>query len=144
MLNPINRTRTPEDVERYKVEPYVVAADIYTHPLHVGRGGWTWYTGSAAWLYRFGLEHILGLRRRGATFSIAPCIPTGWPGFSITWRIGKTTIEISVENADRVGAPSASACSTASRSIAAAIPLADDGQRHELRVVMGAPAPTPS
>ena len=65
MLNPINRTRTLEDVNRYKVEPYVIAADIYTHPLHVGRGGWTWYTGSAAWLYRFGLEHILGLKRRG-------------------------------------------------------------------------------
>ena len=61
MLNPINHARTPEDRERYKVEPYVVAADVYSHPLHLGRGGWTWYTGSAAWMYRVALEGILGL-----------------------------------------------------------------------------------
>jgi cyclic beta-1,2-glucan synthetase len=144
MLNPINRTRTMEDVNRYKVEPYVIAADIYTHSLHAGRGGWTWYTGSAAWLYRFGLEHILGLKRRGATFSLAPCIPTGWPRFSITWRIGKTTIAISVENADpRAGAVGESLLDGKPVD-STAIPLVDDGERHELRVVMGAPVPTAS
>ncbi len=79
MLNPANHTRTPADVERYKTEPYVVAGDVYAHPAHAGRGGWTWYTGSAGWMYRAGLESILGLRRRGSTFEIDPCIPSSWP-----------------------------------------------------------------
>src|SRR5207249_11150572 len=83
MLNPINHARTPGDVERYQVEPYVVAADVYTHPAHIGRGGWTWYTGSAAWMYRLGLESILGLRRRGRSFSVAPCIPGSWDRFMV-------------------------------------------------------------
>ena len=98
LLNPVNHARTPADVARYKVEPYVVAADVYAHPPHVGRGGWTWYTGSASWMYRTGLEAILGLERRGATFSLNPCIPFAWPGFSIALRIGNTRYEIAVEN----------------------------------------------
>ena len=65
MINPINHTRTPEDVERYRVEPYAVAADVYAHPMHVGRGGWTWYTGSAGWMYQAAIEALLGLRRAG-------------------------------------------------------------------------------
>jgi cyclic beta-1,2-glucan synthetase len=140
MLNPVNRARTVEDLERYKVEPYVVAADIYTHPLHVGRGGWTWYTGSAAWLYRLGLEHILGLRRRGRTFSIAPRIPSGWPAFSITWRCGATIIAISVENADPRAGSVGECLLDGAPADASAIPVPDDGQRHEVRVVMGVPA----
>ena len=72
MLNPINHTRTPESVERYRVEPYAVAADVYAHPMHVGRGGWTWYTGSAGWMYQAAIEGLLGLRRHGATFSRRP------------------------------------------------------------------------
>jgi len=73
MLNPINHTGTAAGVERYKTEPYVVAGDVYATPPHAGRGGWSWYTGSAAWMYRAGLESMLGLRRRGTTFSIDPC-----------------------------------------------------------------------
>ena len=88
LLNPINHTRTPADVERYKAEPYVVAGDVYAHPQHAGRGGWTWYTGSAGWMYRAGLESILGLQRHGATFAIDPCIPASWPEFAIAWRFG--------------------------------------------------------
>ena len=84
MINPINHTRTPEGVERYRVEPYAVAADVYAHPMHVGRGGWTWYTGSAGWMYQAAIEALLGLRRRGATFSIDPCIPAMWPEYSLT------------------------------------------------------------
>ena len=92
MLNPINHTRTPADVERYKVEPYVVAADVYTHPPHIGRGGWTWYTGSAAWMYRLGLESILGLRRRGEHLAVAPCVPATWDGFVVRWRHGRSVL----------------------------------------------------
>ena len=66
MINPINHTRTAEGVERYRAEPYVVAADVYAHPMHVGRGGWTWYTGSAGWMYQAAIDGLLGLQRHGA------------------------------------------------------------------------------
>ena len=84
LLNPINHARTPAEVERYKVEPYVVAADVYSVAPHAGRGGWTWYTGSAGWMYRAGVEGILGIRREGAVLVVDPCIPAAWPGFEAT------------------------------------------------------------
>ena len=102
MLNPVNHTRTVADVERYKAEPYVLAGDVFAHPSHAGRAGWTWYTGSAGWMYRAGLESILGLRRHGATFEIDPCIPAAWPAYSIAWRFGETRYAIDV---DEPGAP---------------------------------------
>lgn len=77
-LNPINHMRTPEDVDRYQAEPYVVAADVYNHPMHVGRGGWTWYTGSAGWMYQAAVEGLPGLRRHGPTFSVNPSVPAMW------------------------------------------------------------------
>jgi cellobiose phosphorylase len=83
MLNPVNHARTSADVARYKTEPYVMAGDVYARPPHSGRGGWSWYTGSAGWMYRAGLESILGLRRRGDTFVIDPCIPSSWPEYGI-------------------------------------------------------------
>jgi cellobiose phosphorylase len=137
MLNPINHTRTPPDVARYRVEPYVVAADVYTHPAHLGRGGWTWYTGSAAWMYRVGLESILGLTRRGDCFAIAPCIPRSWPGFSVRWRHGLSTYEIEVENPGHVTGGVAEAKLDGVLVDARAIPLVDDGGTHRLAVVMG-------
>ncbi|MDI6771404.1 MAG: glucoamylase family protein [bacterium] len=137
MLNPINHARSPQEVERYKVEPYVVAADVYAHPLHMGRGGWTWYTGSAAWLYRLGLESILGLARRGATFALDPCIPASWPGYSITWRFGRTRYEINVVNPDRRCRGVAEATLDGSAVDPSAIQLADDGLLHRVHVVMG-------
>jgi cyclic beta-1,2-glucan synthetase len=139
MLNPINHTRTPADVERYQVEPYVVAADVYTHPAHIGRGGWTWYTGSAAWMYRLGLESILGLRRRGRCFAVAPCIPISWDGFRLRWRHGGSTYEITVENPGRRNRGIAEAVLDGVPVDAGAIPLVDDGAVHRLRVVMGEP-----
>ena len=81
LLNPINHASSRAGVYRYKVEPYVIAADIYAEPPHVGRGGWTWYTGSAGWMYRAGIEWILGLRLRGTMMHLDPCIPRAWPGF---------------------------------------------------------------
>ncbi|MFZ3033545.1 MAG: glucoamylase family protein, partial [Parvibaculum sp.] len=102
LLNPINHARTVEDVDRYKVEPYVITADVYSVAPHVGRGGWTWYTGSAGWMYRAGIEGILGIRREGAFLVVAPCIPAAWPGFEVTVQIGSTRYDI------RVGARSES------------------------------------
>jgi cellobiose phosphorylase len=141
MLNPINHTRAPADVERYQVEPYVVAADVYTHPAHIGRGGWTWYTGSAAWMYRLGLESILGLRRRGGCFAIAPCVPRSWDRFGLRWRHGQSLYEIAVENPGRRNRGVAEAVLDGVRVEPQAIPLVDDGAHHRLRVVMGEPAP---
>jgi cyclic beta-1,2-glucan synthetase len=140
MLNPINHSRTRADIERYKVEPYVVAADVYTHPAHMGRGGWTWYTGSAAWMYRLGLESILGLRRRGECFTVAPCVPAPWNGFVVRWRYGGSVYEITVENPEGRNRGVAEAVLDGARVDAHAIPLIDDGEVHRLRVVMGEPA----
>ncbi len=103
LLNPISRTSTLEGVERYKVEPYVVAADVYSVPPHVGRGGWTWYTGASAWMYRAGVESILGLRREGAFLVIDPCIPAAWPGFEATVDVASTHYDIRVENPSHAG-----------------------------------------
>ena len=103
LLNPIHHADSPDKVARYKVEPYVVAADVYGAPPHTGRGGWTWYTGSAAWLYRIGLEAILGFQLRGGRLQIEPCIPPGWPGYEITYRNGSTTYHVAVENSGGTG-----------------------------------------
>src|SRR6185436_7700659 len=101
MINPINRTRSRAESDLYKVEPYVVAADIYAHPMHYGRGGWTWYSGSAGWMYRAGLEWILGLKRRGSTLAIDPSIPASWPEYRVSWRHGRSKLEIDVENPEK-------------------------------------------
>jgi cyclic beta-1,2-glucan synthetase len=96
-LNPINHARTPEEVECYKVEPYVIAADVYSVTPHVGRGGWTWYTGAAGWMYRAGIEGILGLRREGPFLVVDPCIPATWPGFEAVVSIASTHYAIRVD-----------------------------------------------
>ncbi len=138
LLNPINHTRSAAELERYKTEPYVLAGDVYDHPQHQGRGGWTWYTGSAAWMYRVGLEGILGLARRGDTFSVHPCVPGSWPGFSIVWRFGSTRYEIAVENPEG-RMRGVSHVEFDGRPIdPSAIPLADDGLSHHVTVRMGA------
>jgi cyclic beta-1,2-glucan synthetase len=137
MLNPINHTRTTADVARYKTEPYVVAGDVYAGRPHAGRGGWSWYTGSAAWLYRAGLESILGLRRRGATFSIDPCIPSLWPEYHMSWRMRDTRYEISVSNPEHRCGGVAGAELDGQAVDAATIPFIDDGAVHHVRVLLG-------
>lgn len=137
MVNPINRSRTRPAVERYRLEPYVVAGDVYTHPDHPGRGGWSWYTGSAGWLYRVGLEHLLGLRRSGGTVAIDPCVPSTWPGFEIRWRVGQSAYTIRVTNPHRVSRGVQQALLDGRPVEAAAIPLRDDGQPHEIAVQLG-------
>jgi cyclic beta-1,2-glucan synthetase len=139
MLNPINHARTRTDMHRYKVEPYAVAADIYAAPGHVGRGGWTWYTGSAGWMQRAGVESILGLRIEGGTLRLDPCIPRSWPRFEITLRHGASRYEIVVENPNGVQRGAAFAeldgATIAVRPLS--IPLMDDGAVHRLQVRLG-------
>jgi cyclic beta-1,2-glucan synthetase len=139
ILNPINRARTRADVQRYKVEPYVVAADVYSVAPHVGRGGWTWYTGSAGWLYRAGIEAILGFRLQGAFLCLAPCIPKAWPGFEIVFRYRSARYEIAVENPRGVshGVAQAEVDGRALADRPVRVPLADDGRTHRVRVVLG-------
>lgn len=103
LLNPINHARSPEEVERYRVEPYVVAADVYSVAPHVGRGGWTWYTGSAAWMYRAGIEGILGLQREGRCVAVSPCIPAAWLGFEARLHLEDTHYRIIVEHRSGLG-----------------------------------------
>jgi len=98
ILNPINHASTRAGIHRYKVEPYVSVADVYAEAPHLGRGGWTWYTGSAGWMYRAGIEWILGFRMRGATLYLDPCIPRDWPGYEISFRYHSARYEVVVEN----------------------------------------------
>ena len=125
LLNPITHSATRADVRRYKTEPYAIAADVYSVAPHVGRGGWTWYTGSAAWMYRAGLESILGFRVRGEILELDPCIPKGWPGFEISFFFGSARYEISVTNPNGV-----------SRGAPTRVPLVDDGVVHPVRIVL--------
>ncbi|WP_426701547.1 GH36-type glycosyl hydrolase domain-containing protein [Rhodanobacter sp. Col0626] len=141
MLNPIRHSDSAAAVERYKVEPYIACADVYSVAPHVGRGGWTWYTGSAAWLYRAGLEAVLGFHKRGDQLRIDPCVPKAWPGFEISYRHRGRQVslyEIRVENPDQV-------CRGVVRiemdgqtlNVDAPIPLPDDGKTHQLRIILG-------
>jgi len=96
LINPIAHGSSPAAIETYKVEPYVVAADVYAVDPHAGRGGWTWYTGSAAWMYRLVIESLLGVTRHGDRLRIEPCLPETWPGFTMHYRFGETVYHISV------------------------------------------------
>jgi cyclic beta-1,2-glucan synthetase len=139
ILNPINRASTRAGVHRYKVEPYVAAADVYAESPHVGRGGWTWYTGSAGWMYRAGVEWLLGFRLRGASLSIDPCIPRAWRGFEIAFRYHASRYEIVVLNPGGVsrGVASLEVDGAPLPSGSASVRLADDGATHRIRVVLG-------
>jgi cyclic beta-1,2-glucan synthetase len=140
LVNPINHMRSPEDAERYRTEPYAVAADVYAHPMHVGRGGWTWYTGSAGWMYQAAVQALLGLQRRGGTIAINPCIPTVWPEFVLEWTIGGTRYRFVVENPEHRSRGIKSAEFDGAPVDPLAIPLVSDGGEHEVRIVLGAAA----
>ena len=139
LVNPINHSSTRADVQRYKVEPYVVAADVYSVAPHVGRGGWTWYTGAAGWMYRAGIEGILGFRLQGAFLLLAPCIPKAWPRFEIVFRYRSARYEIAVENPHGVsrGVAYAALDGKALPDGPTRVPLMDDGGVHKVRVILG-------
>ena len=141
LINPVNHSDSREAVERYKVEPYVACADVYSVAPHVGRGGWTWYTGSGAWLYRAGLEAILGFRLMGDRLVIDPSIPETWRGFHIRYRHGRSTYEIAVENPRHVqhGVAEIRLDHDVLASVDAGLPLIDDGAIHKVVVTMGHP-----
>jgi len=145
MLSPVSHAGTAEHARRYRVEPYVVAADVYGVAPHVGRGGWTWYTGSSGWMYRVALESVLGVTlERGDTLVVKPCIPDAWPGFSLTWRPpGRegTLVEIVVRNPGACSETVVSATLDGTRvpvrdgAARLAVPAAPG--RHRLEVTLG-------
>jgi len=139
LLNPINHALTQDDALRYKVEPYVVAADVYSEVPHVGRGGWTWYTGSAAWLYRTGLEWILGCRVQGATLLLDPCVPRHWTEFHVSLRYRGTRYEIAFENPGGVnkGLVTLHLDDAELPPQPGVVPLVDDGVTHRVRAILG-------
>ncbi len=142
MLNPINHAATRAASNRYKVEPYVVSADIYSMAPHVGRGGWTWYTGAAGWMYRAGLESILGFRLRGTALIVDPCVPKTWRGFELTFHHGSTRYEIAIENPNGVnrgvvGVQVDGSALSAPPQGYASVALGDDGLTHQIRIVLG-------
>jgi cellobiose phosphorylase len=137
MLNPVNHMRRVDDADRYRVEPYVVAADVYAHPMHVGRGGWTWYTGSAGWLYQAAIHSLLGIRRQGTTFAVDPCIPAVWPQYSLEWTVGRTSYHLTVANPDHRSRGVSAAELDGVSVDARAIPLREDGGRHEVSILLG-------
>jgi cyclic beta-1,2-glucan synthetase len=144
ILNPIHHGSTADDVARYQVEPYAACADVYSVPPHVGRGGWTWYTGSAGWLYRAGLQSILGFRVHANTLTIDPCLPSGWAHYEIVYRRRGpqdtiTRYEIAVDNPQGVnrGVVHMELDTEPMPDGAACIPLANDGRIHHVRVLLG-------
>jgi len=133
LVNPILHASTPEQVARYKVEPYVIAADVYAVAPHAGRGGWTWYTGSAAWMYRAGIEGILGMRREGTGLRINPCIPADWPGFEATIHIETSHWAIRVIRAAGTGGvPQALLDGVSVPMDERGVRIALDGGKHDL------------
>jgi cyclic beta-1,2-glucan synthetase len=139
MLNPIGHAENAAAAHRYRVEPYVACADVYSVPPHVGRGGWTWYTGSAGWMYRVALERILGFRLQGDNLLLDPCIPKAWPSYEISFRRGSTRYEISVENPLGVcrGVLAIKLDDQMLTVKPALVRLVDDGSTHRVKVVLG-------
>ncbi len=119
------------------MEPYVIAADIYSQTPNTGMGGWTWYTGSAGWMYRLGIEAILGITRAGAMLTINPCIPSAWPGYKVDTLIGSTHYRIHVKNPDKINRGVRQIMLDGKILPGNQMPLVEDGKMHEVNVIMG-------
>ena len=137
ILNPINHASTRAGLYRYKVEPYVMAGDVYSEAPHAGRGGWSWYTGSAGWMYRAGVEWILGFRLRGNVLHVDPCIPRAWPRYEIAFRYHSARYRLSVENPRGAMRGVTSISLDGGPVTGPEIPLSDDGREHQIAVVLG-------
>lgn len=137
MLNPVNHGSEPQAIERYQVEPYVMCADIYAVPPHTGRGGWTWYTGAAGWMYRLTVETLLGLHLEVDQLRIAPCIPAHWTAYRVRYRYRETIYHLTIRNG---GEPAAQGQRITLDGVViegAAIPLVDDRRDHQVEVALG-------
>jgi cyclic beta-1,2-glucan synthetase len=140
LINPLERTRTADGVATYRAEPYVVAADVYSAEGNVGRGGWTWYTGSASWMYRVGLEAILGFTREGDRFRIDPRVPSGWPELGLEYRFGRATYRVTVAEPGRARAGAQVVEMDGEVLESEWVALVDDGRAHQVTVRPKVPA----
>ncbi len=141
MINPVNHARSPDAIATYRAEPYVVAADVYALAPHVGRGGWSWYTGSAGWMYRLIVESLLGLRRDGDTLRLAPCLPADWPMVKMRYRYRTSVYRIVVSQPPRGDDSMAAAMSVTVDGVLrhdGTIPLVDDQREHSVDVIVDA------
>ena len=138
IFDPIRKSDSPGKCARYKVEPYVECADVYSVAPHAGRGGWTWYSGSAGWLYRATIEWILGFRLQGDRLKIDPCIPHAWKGFALTYRRGRTSWRVEIENPHHVcrGVAAIEVDGVTLQGSGAGVALIDDGSAHRVRVTL--------
>jgi cellobiose phosphorylase len=136
LINPVYHGDEPEKTERYRVEPYVIAADVYSTPPHAGRGGWTWYTGSASWMYRLGVERLLGITRTDGHLEVRPCIPGDWNRYQVSYRFGESLFHILVENPNGISCEVDEVEMDGQQLPDCKIPLQDDGQTHEVVVRM--------
>ncbi|HMD82257.1 MAG TPA: hypothetical protein VKE92_13160, partial [Anaerolineales bacterium] len=141
LINPIHHADTPEKINRYRVEPYVIAADVYSMPPHTGRGGWTWYTGSAGWMYRLGVERLLGLQRAGDNLQIKPSIPQEWPEYQLNYRFGKTMYHILVKNKQNNRHKTNQIVMDGETLKDGNIPLVDDKKNHEIVITLASHKP---
>jgi cyclic beta-1,2-glucan synthetase len=136
LLNPINHSSTRAGLHKYRVEPYVAAADVYAVWPHTGRGGWTWYTGSAGWMYRAGLESILGFKLRGDRLQIDPCIPRGWREYEIVYKRGSTTYRLNIENPHGLCRGTAKFEMDGGQLAESEIKLVADSKQHTVRIIL--------
>lgn len=137
LLNPINHSSTRAGLHKYKVEPYVAVGDVYAVPPHTGRGGWTWYTGSAGWMYRAGLESILGFKLNGNKLTIDPCVPRWWREFEITYRRGRSVYLIKVDNPMGLSKGIVSVEIDGVSQDGLEIALTDEPKQYNIKIVMG-------
>ncbi len=137
LINPVSHTSDYDSCIRYKTEPYVMTADVYSENPHAGRGGWSWYTGSAGWMYRAGAEHILGFKKEGETIVMDPCIPCEWKEYVINYKYRTSTYHIKVLNPDGKNKGVKGISQDGAMTAGNTITLADDGRFHEIEVVMG-------
>jgi cellobiose phosphorylase len=137
LINPIRHGDRPEAIARYKVEPYVLAADVYTNPQHQGRGGWTWYTGAAGWMYRLIVESLLGLRRQAERLFVEPVLPAAWTGFSVHYRYYQSVYHLQIRKKGRGGAGKLAVTGVVrdgKRQAPGPIVLDNDGQEHQIEI----------
>ncbi|KIH76678.1 NdvB [Geoalkalibacter ferrihydriticus DSM 17813] len=137
MLNPVNHGHEPQEIARYKVEPYVMCADIYAVPPHTGRGGWTWYTGAAGWMYQLTVETLLGLHLEVDQLRIAPCIPVHWPAYKVRYRYRETMYHLTIRNVVEATTPGQRIILDGVVIEGETIPLVDDRRDHQIEVALG-------
>ena len=137
LVNPINHSLTSMDAMRYKVEPYVAAADVYAVYPNTGRGGWSWYTGAAGWMYRVGIEHILGIKKANRKLYFDPCIPKDWREFQVQYKLPQSLYQINVQNPERINKGVAKLVIDGQEVSEGFITLVDDGLQHIVEVIMG-------